>query len=119
MRLDFPEHPYTDVQEKYFKYADHFAGSIDLPYYPNVTMGWDSSPRASQEDPYENHGYPFMGTIADNTPENFKNALIQVREYLDRHPGAKTYLTSIAGTNGQKEAILSRIPSTGWPTWRP
>ena len=87
--LDFPTHPYTDVQEKYFDYADRFAGSIELPYYPNVTMGWDSSPRARQDEPFENHGYPFMGTIARNTPENFKKALIQVRDYLEQHPGAQ------------------------------
>jgi hypothetical protein len=89
VRLDFPTHPYTDVQEKYFAYADHFARSTDLPYYPNVTMGWDSSPRAHQDEPFANHGYPFMGTITGNTPENFKKALIQVRNYLDKHPGAQ------------------------------
>ena len=48
--------------------ATRFAGSIDLPYYPNVTMGWDSSPRANQKDRFADHGYPFMGKIANNTP---------------------------------------------------
>ena len=86
--LDFPAHPYPDVQEKYFDYADHFARSIKLPYYPNVTMGWDSSPRASQEEPFEDHGYPFMGTMADNSPENFRKALLRLKQYLDGHPGA-------------------------------
>ncbi len=89
VRLDFPTHPYTEVQDKYFDYADKFAGSIDLPYYPNVTMGWDSSPRANQDDRFANHGYPFMGTISKNTPENFKKALIQVRDYLDQQPTAQ------------------------------
>ncbi|MEE9463280.1 MAG: glycoside hydrolase family 99-like domain-containing protein [Bacteroidales bacterium] len=89
VRLDFPTHEYSDVQDKYFDYADHFAGSVDLPYYPNVTMGWDSSPRANQEDRFADHGYPFMGTIAENTLENYKKALIRVREYLDQHPGAQ------------------------------
>jgi hypothetical protein len=88
VRLDFPTHPYKEVQEKYFDYADKFAGSIDMPYYPNVTMGWDSSPRANQDDRFVNLGYPFMGTISRNTPENFKKALVQVRDYLDQHPGA-------------------------------
>ena len=88
VRLDFPTHPFTEVQDKYFDYADKFAGSIEIPYYPNVTMGWDSSPRANQDDRFANHGYPFMGTISMNTPENFKKALIQVRDYLDQHPGA-------------------------------
>jgi hypothetical protein len=89
VRLEFPTHPYTEVQDKYFEYADKFAGSIDIPYYPNVTMGWDSSPRANQDDRFANHGYPFMGTMSKNTPENFKKALIQVRDYLDQHPGAQ------------------------------
>ena len=89
VRLDFPTFPYADVQEKYFDYADKFAGSIDLPYYPNVTMGWDSSPRANQNNRFTNLGYPFMGSISENTPENFKKAMVQVRDYLDQHPGAQ------------------------------
>jgi hypothetical protein len=52
-------------------------------------MGWDSSPRADQEARFANHGYPFMGILSDNTPANFKEALIRVREYLDQHPGAQ------------------------------
>lgn len=87
--LDFPSHAYADVQEKYFEYAARFAGSIDIPYYPNVTMGWDSSPRARQDQPFENHGYPFMGTITGNSPENFRNALVMMREFLDEHPGSQ------------------------------
>jgi len=89
VRLDFPTHPYTEVQDRYFDYANKFAESIDLPYYPNVTMGWDSSPRANQNDRFTNLGYPFMGTISENTPENFKKAMVQVRDYLDQHPGAQ------------------------------
>jgi len=87
--LDFPQHPYPDVQEKYFEYAQQFSGSIDIPYFPNVTMGWDSSPRANQDDEFSDLGYPFMGTIANNTPENFKKALTRVKEYLDEDPGAQ------------------------------
>ena len=89
VRLDFPTHPYAEVQDKYFEYANKFAGSLDLPYYPNVTMGWDSSPRANQDDRFANLGYPFMGTISKNTPENFKKALTQVRDYLDQQPTAQ------------------------------
>ncbi len=89
VRLDFPTHPYTEVQDKYFDYANKFAESTDLPYYPNVTMGWDSSPRANQDDRFTNLGYPFMGTISKNTPDNFKKAMVQVRDYLDQHPGAQ------------------------------
>ena len=82
----FPQTPYTYVQEKYFEYAKATADTFGLPYYPNVTMGWDSSPRAHQDDPYENIGYPFMATLSGNTPVAFKNALIQMKILLDEHP---------------------------------
>ena len=83
---DFPEHPYNKMKEQYFKYADEFAASIELPYYPNVTMGWDSSPRTKQTENFTNLGYPFTGTLSENTPENFKKALLDVRDFMDRHP---------------------------------
>ena len=28
------------------------------PYYPNVSMGWDSTPRTHLEDGFGNFGYP-------------------------------------------------------------
>ena len=40
-----------------------------------MTMGWDSSPRADQDDEFGNFGYPFTNTIGGNTPERFKEAL--------------------------------------------
>ncbi|NND16626.1 MAG: hypothetical protein HKN89_09925, partial [Eudoraea sp.] len=86
--LDFPTHEYNDCKKEYNAYADKFAGEIDLPYYPNVTMGWDSSPRAAQTDELRNIGYPFMGALSNNTPENFKHALADMKDYLDKHPGA-------------------------------
>ena len=36
----------------------HRAQTFDLPYFPNVTMGWDSSPRTVQSDVFINAGYP-------------------------------------------------------------
>ena len=86
VRPDFPEHIYSDMQQKYFEYAEGFAASVKMPYYPNVTMGWDSSPRTKQSEKFSRLGYPFTGTLAENTPENFKNVLLNVRDFLDKHP---------------------------------
>lgn len=49
-------------------------------------MGWDSSPRAEQSQPFENVGYPFMNTIAGNTPAKFKKALELTRDRLLAEP---------------------------------
>ncbi|WP_254450291.1 glycoside hydrolase family 99-like domain-containing protein [Cohnella herbarum] len=37
-----------------------------------------------QSDTHANIGYPFTPVLVDNTPEQFKEALIAVRDYLDR-----------------------------------
>jgi len=54
-----------------------------LPYYPNVTMGWDASPRTVQSDVHANVGYPFMGAIGGNTPEKFREALALTRRVME------------------------------------
>lgn len=48
--------------------------SLDIPYFPNVTVGWDSSPRALQTDRFEAHDYPWIATL-DGTPEEFAEAM--------------------------------------------
>jgi hypothetical protein len=78
---------YKYVQEEYFKYWTKAQSLFDVPYYPNVTMGWDSSPRAHQDDPFGNFGYPFMHTIAGNTPERFQQALQATKQRLEKSAG--------------------------------
>ncbi len=86
---EFPVTPYRKVQAKYFEYAKETTDKFDLPYYPNVTMGWDSSPRAHQDDTYMDIGYPFMATIGGNTPEAFKKALMEMKEFLKNNPSCE------------------------------
>jgi hypothetical protein len=73
---------YAYVQEKYFEYWEEASETFEVPYFPNVTMGWDSSPRAHQADEYAHVGYPFMNTISGNTPERFRSALEATKERL-------------------------------------
>ena len=49
-------------------------------------MGWDPSPRADQSQTYDNSGYPFMNTIKDNTPGNFRAALELARQRMLAEP---------------------------------
>jgi hypothetical protein len=77
---------YNLVRDEYLKYWDQARKAFAVPYFPNVSMGWDSSPRAAQEDPFDNSGYPFTNTIGNNTPENFRRALELVKERLLAQP---------------------------------
>lgn len=77
---------YNFVRDRYFDYWASAAKTYDVPYIPNVTMGWDPSPRADQSQAYGNFGYPFMNTISNNSPENFRAALEMAKSRLLREP---------------------------------
>ena len=77
---------YNEVRDNYFGYWSQAERNHDLPYFPNVTMGWDSSPRAHQDDAFGHFGYPFMNTIGGNTPERFREALVMTRRRLLSKP---------------------------------
>jgi len=73
---------YNDVRDAYFSHWDIAKAEYGVPYYPNVTMGWDPTPRCDLDSEWEAVGYPFMNTIGNNTPENFKTALQRTKEKL-------------------------------------
>lgn len=85
----FPETPYERVRDGYERYWSTAATKFGLPYYPNVTMGWDSSPRTVQSEMLANAGYPFTPSLAGNTPAAFRAALQRCRARLDELGGPK------------------------------
>lgn len=64
-----------------------------VPYHPNVSMGWDSSPRTTQTDAFKNIGYPYTGVGVGNTPAAFKSALARCKVFLDQDPAGPRILT--------------------------
>jgi len=77
----FPQTDYRWWTEQWNAKCEQLAAEFELPYYPNVTMGWDTSPRTVQSDVYENIGYQYMPTISGNTPEAFADALKAAKEF--------------------------------------
>lgn len=73
---------YNVVRDAYFRCWDSAKSAFGVPYFPNVTMGWDSSPRADPRDEFGNFGYPFMNTISGNTPDRFREALAETKRRL-------------------------------------
>jgi len=86
----FPEASYEKCHAANQNVWREKTATFPVPYYPNVTMGWDSSPRTCQTDKFENRGYPFMSIMAGNTPAAFEHALrtavafLQPRKSPDR-----------------------------------
>ena len=82
---------------------DLFSKRLSLPYFPNVSVGWDSSPRTVQSDTYDNYeAYPFSSVMKGNTPEAFRKALLKTREKLDGS-GLKTKIVTINAWNEWSE----------------
>jgi hypothetical protein len=51
--------------------------TVELPvaYLPNVTVGWDPSPRTTDWELDADRGYPFTSIMTGNTPERFGAAM--------------------------------------------
>ena len=72
-----------------------------IEYYPNVTMGWDVTPRLVQSDKFDIFkGYPWTPVFnGDNTPEAFQSALVKAKAFVD----AKNYKHKIVILNAWNE----------------
>ena len=80
---NFPLNSFQEAEEQYFNYWEKAQAECPLPYYPNLTMGWDPSPRTVQSDRYLKRGYPFTPIIEGNTPEAFKQSAARIKARLD------------------------------------
>lgn len=78
----FPFEDYAEYAKRNACDYSKFTEQYELPYFPNVSMGWDSSPRTCMSDRYDNIGYPFCPILQNNTPEEFGKALARVKEFL-------------------------------------
>ena len=76
---------YNNVRDQYFEYWDK-ADTYALPYHPNITMGWDVTPRCDPDAEWEHGTYPYTNTMGNNTPENFKLALQMSKEKILANP---------------------------------
>jgi len=75
---------YKDIENEYEVYRATAAKELGRPYFPNVTVGWDSTPRACQTDNYRLGEYPFTSIVVDNTPAAFKAALESAKSFAIR-----------------------------------
>lgn len=107
---------YETVRDKYFQYWTEAESKFRQPYYPNVSMGWDPSPRTVQTDEYGNWGYPFTNTISGNTPKRFRAALAATKARIESHPNARRILNINAWNEWTEGSYLEpdRISGMGY-----
>jgi hypothetical protein len=96
---NFPVTQYEKVAQGYYQYRSSAAARFGKPYFPNVSMGWDSSPRACQSDIYVKREYPFLPVVQGNTPEAFAEALRSAKRFLDDTPELQHKILTINSWN--------------------
>lgn len=100
---DFPSTEYTRAADTYFKSLEYGGASnglegpanlIPVPYYINVSMGWDSSPRCGNTNDWmTRRDYPFGPVIVNNTPYLFKKYLAKAKELTMVKPENERIIT--------------------------
>ena len=77
---------YENVCKTYFDGVDEICEQYPLPYFPNVTVGWDSTPRTLVTDCWSpDIGYPYMPVITGNTPDCFRSALLRCYKLMKKY----------------------------------
>jgi len=98
--LTFPTCEYADAARRMYDVWADSRSTNRVPYQPNVSMGWDSSPRTVQTDRFEQSGgYPFLSVLANNTPAAFREALERAREFVEAGPTPADRVVTINAWN--------------------
>jgi hypothetical protein len=85
---------YADIRRQYEAYRSHAAADLGCTYYPNVSVGWDATPRTCQTDNFRLAGYPFTPVVVNNTPAAFTEALRSAKQFaLENLPAGKRLVT--------------------------
>lgn len=100
---NFPSNDYSKIGDAYFDYLENGGGhnglevpvnKLSVPYYVNVTMGWDSSPRCRNASDWMNRrDYPFGPVIVNNSPSLFKKYLTKAKELTMMKPENERIIT--------------------------
>lgn len=85
----FPSFDYEETMQLAISFWEKAQQDFPIPYYPNVTMGWDSTPRVCQTDIFTESEYPFTPVMTNNTPEKFTQALLAAKRFVDTRGGAR------------------------------
>lgn len=78
----FPLGDWAQVRRDTFSEYRRLSAELTVPFYPNVTVGWDSTPRTDQRVAWRRGPYPWL-PVFDAGPEEFRAGLEQAKALLD------------------------------------
>ena len=111
-QLEFPSVDYDPVRQAYFASWDRHWKASRL-HFPNVTMGWDPTPRLRPDQPHTGKGYPDSPVVTGNTPERFRAGLEQARIRALALPPGRRVVTIYAWNEWTEGGYLEPEQGTG------
>ncbi len=63
---------------------ERMSADSPVPYFPQVSVGWDNTPRFKKPRKY---------IITGNTPEKFRDALMKAKAFMEKHPDRHPLIT--------------------------
>lgn len=105
----FPTSPWRTVEDGAFDAYATYAQTLPVPFHPNVTVGWDASPRTAQDQPFVAGSYPWT-PVWDPSPAEFERGLERAREFARAHPSPHPIVTLNAWNEWTEGSVL--LPDT-------
>jgi len=91
--------------EEAMKRRENWDEALDIPYFPNVSVGWDDTPR-----------FPAKGQAHvihhNNSPESFAAYLQKARDYVEQHPDQSRLITLFSWNEWVEGGYL--LPDMRW-----
>jgi hypothetical protein len=91
-RFDFPQGDIGELRDSAFAEYESYVSRFDVPFHPNVTVGWDSSPRLGATMPFSKGHYPAY-PVWDSTPAEFAEGLQRAKRFVLDHPTPHPIIT--------------------------
>jgi hypothetical protein len=76
---------WESVAEAAFAAYEKYSAEVPVPFHPNVTVGWDATPRLGADVEYEGSSYP-GGPLWTPSVDAFKGGLRSAKSFVERHP---------------------------------
>jgi hypothetical protein len=101
------------MRDAYFARAEQLWTKSPVPFFPNVTMGWDPTPRLRPDQPHTGKAYPDTPVLVGNTPEAFRAALTTARQRAMKLPRGQRIVTLYAWNEWTEGGYLEPEATTG------
>lgn len=91
--------------EQAMKRREHWDQALDIPYIPNVSIGWDDTPRFPDKD--QSHVIHY-----NKSPESFAAYMRRAVDYVDEHPAQPRLITVFSWNEWVEGGYL--LPDMRW-----